>query len=65
MSTHRKLGEILVKTGLISAEDLALALEEQRQTGGNTLLGEILCRRGRIGYAMLKWALTAQSPDPA
>lgn len=59
------LGEILVKTGLISADDLAAALAEQRQSGGTSRLGEILYRRGRIGFSMLTWALKAQTPEPA
>lgn len=59
------LGQILVKTGLISAEDLASALAEQRQSGGEQRLGEILFRRGRIGFASLSWALSRQSPEPA
>ena len=68
MSTASKrpmLGEVLVKTGLISTEDLNAALEEQRQSGGTMRLGEILCRRGRIGFHMLGWALKVQEPELA
>lgn len=65
-STPRPLlGQILVKTGLISAHDLASALEEQKQSGGEQRLGEILYRRGRIGFTMLSWALKNQSPEAA
>jgi type IV pilus assembly protein PilB len=61
---RRHLGDILVKTGLISLEDLEAALVEQRLTGGEQRLGEILLRRGRIGFATLGWALSRQSPEP-
>jgi hypothetical protein len=54
------LGEILEKTGMIAAEDLEAALDEQKQTGGR--LGEILYRRGRIGFSSLSWALSRQAP---
>ena len=53
------LGEILVKTGIISSEDLSMALSEQRAKGGR--LGEILFRRGRIGFSSLSWALAHQT----
>lgn len=59
------LGEILVKTGLISAVDLNSALEEQKASGGTLRLGEILYRRGRIGFTMLSWALKEQEPTLA
>ena len=54
------LGEILVKTGLITRADLNDALDEQRQT--KQRLGEILIQRGRLGFAMLGWALSHQQP---
>lgn len=56
------LGEILVKTGMISIEDLEAALEEQKASEGTQRLGEILVRRGRIGFFSLGWALSRQTP---
>jgi hypothetical protein len=56
------LGEILVKTGMISIEDLEAALEEQKASHGTQRLGEILVRRGRIGFFSLGWALSRQAP---
>jgi len=58
MSTRPMLGEILVKSGVISRADLNAALEEQR--GSHERLGEILVRRGRLGHSMLGWALSQQ-----
>jgi len=41
-STSRRLGDLLVGKGYITAEQLAAALEHQRQGGRKRLLGEIL-----------------------
>ena len=57
-SNRPMLGEILVKTGLISSDDLSAALSEQRESGGR--LGEILVARGRLGHSLLGWALKHQ-----
>lgn len=40
------IGEILLKAGLVTRDDIEEALEEQRKSGG--LLGEILRRRGLV-----------------
>ena len=42
LSTARRLGDLLVARGYLSAEQLESALERQRQGGRNRLLGEIL-----------------------
>jgi type IV pilus assembly protein PilB len=42
VSTTRRLGDLLVGKGYITAEQLATALERQRQGGRKRLLGEIL-----------------------
>lgn len=62
LSSRPLLGQILVRTGLITREDLDVALEEQRASEGQLKLGEILIRRGRIGFHMLGWALSHQHP---
>jgi len=47
MARKRKLGEILRDRGLISAEDLARALQEQQRT--LIVLGEVLLERNLVG----------------
>jgi len=42
ISTAQRLGDLLVRKGYLSEEDLTSALERQRQGGRNRLLGEIL-----------------------
>ena len=52
---RRPLGEIFVEQGMITEEELAYALEEQRRTGSR--LGEILVARGAISRLELASAL--------
>ena len=52
------LGEILVQLGLISGEEVALALNAQDTTGKR--LGEVLTETGMIGLGDLKTALNLQ-----
>ena len=56
-----RLGEILVRTGLIAREHLVDALETQADADGRERLGEILVRTGRIGRSTLAWALSRQA----
>jgi hypothetical protein len=56
--SKRPIGDILVEKGLITADQLAAALEEQGRTGG--LLGEILVERGFIERLALAGALGSQ-----
>lgn len=53
-----RLGEILIRKGLVSQADVESALEEQRQTG--KLLGEILLKRGRLSEKDLQLSLGEQ-----
>ncbi len=43
-----RLGDILVKNNLITSEQLAAALQEQKMSGGNSKLGAILVKQGLI-----------------
>jgi hypothetical protein len=54
----RPLGELLVEKGLVSAEELAHALEEQEKTG--RLLGAILVERRYVSGPALAIALAEQ-----
>lgn len=58
----KRLGEILVEKGYISAEQLNAALEEQKRT--KELLGMILLRKGRINEHSLLTALSEQLAIP-
>ena len=55
----RPLGQLLVQRGLLSAEELEAALDEQERTGG--LLGEILLRNGLLSRLALASSLHEQS----
>ena len=54
-----KIGEILVRSGNITQEQLETALKKQEAEGG--LLGEILIRLGYIDENYLIKALTEQA----
>jgi len=56
------LGELLIKKGLITPVDLAIALEEQKRSGGR--LGKILINKGLITKQDLLNALSAQHRLP-
>ncbi|MDD5729553.1 MAG: ATPase, T2SS/T4P/T4SS family [Candidatus Omnitrophica bacterium] len=56
---HKKIGEILVERGLITANQLKEALEEQKYT--NVKLGEILLKKGWVSQEELERCLSAQS----
>ncbi|MBM4041379.1 MAG: hypothetical protein FJ290_22995 [Planctomycetes bacterium] len=51
----RRLGDVLVEHGLITAAQRRAALKEQRASGGR--LGEILVRDGLLSRDQLNWAL--------
>ncbi|MQL51064.1 type II secretion system protein GspE [Desulfofundulus thermobenzoicus] len=53
-----RLGELLVKKGLVKREDIAKALEEQKKTGEK--LGAVLVKNGVISADDLAAALAAQ-----
>ena len=57
-----KLGEILIKNGLISQQQLQRALDFQRGEGG--LLGEILVKLGYVNERDIVQALTVQYGFP-
>ena len=56
---NRRLGEIVVEQGLISAKQLQEALEEQKITGEK--IGEILVRRGLVTKDAFERCLSIQS----
>jgi hypothetical protein len=60
----RPLGQLLVQRGLLTADELQAALDEQERTGG--LLGEILMRHGLLSRLALASSLHEQSlaPEP-
>ena len=60
----RPLGRLLVQRGLLTADELEAALDEQERTGG--LLGEILMRHGLLSRLALASSLHEQSlaPEP-
>jgi type IV pilus assembly protein PilB len=61
LERHRrssKLGDILLKTGDLSAADLETALAEQRRSG--QALGEVLIRLGSVSEERLRMALCRQ-----
>lgn len=53
-----RLGDLLLNSGLITREQLDLALAEQAQTGGK--LGEVLVRRGTVSAVALYRKLAEQ-----
>ena len=57
-----KLGEILIRSGSISEDQLQRALDFQRREGG--LLGEILVKLGYVNEREIVQALTAQYGFP-
>lgn len=59
-NTPNKMGEILVRQGLLTREELTSALSEQQQFP-NLKLGEILVRRDYISLPQLKYYLKNQN----
>lgn len=58
-----RVGEILVQSGALTAQELALGLEQQqavRSEGAAELLGEILVEKGAVEPAVLQAALDKQ-----
>ena len=60
-----RLGEILVKNNLITKEQLAKALEEQKLSGGQMRLGSILIKQNAISSQNLNSFLSKQYGVPA
>ena len=60
--TWEKLGEILLRNGILSKEQLRMALDLQRREGG--LLGEILIKLGYVNEHDIVQALTVQCGFP-
>ena len=59
-----RLGEILVKNSLITREQLAKALEEQKLSGGQLRLGSILIKNNFIAEHNLTSFLSKQYGVP-
>ena len=55
---RKRLGEILIEAGLVSAQDIELALREGQQKGQP--LGQVLVRMGKINNEQLGKALSIQ-----
>ena len=49
----KRLGEILIEDGILTQENLAEALSQQKKEGG--LIGQILIRQGYIAEDDLGW----------
>ncbi len=60
-----RLGELLVRNNLISKEQLAKALEEQKESGGQLRLGSILIKNGLINEPDLTSFLSRQYGVPS
>lgn len=60
-----RLGDLLVKNNLISKEQLAKALEEQKDSGGQLRLGTILIKNGLINEPDLTSFLSKQYGVPS
>jgi predicted ATPase with chaperone activity len=56
------LGELLVMNGLVTPDEVAAALDEQRQRGG--LLGDILVAAGRLSREAVTRVVEAVPPAP-
>jgi len=56
----RRLGEILIDLGVLSEADLAHALELQKETFADKLLGDVLASEHRVEEASIARALTIQ-----
>jgi hypothetical protein len=61
MTNRTRLGEILVDRGLLTAQQLEAALQEQRQRQGGEQLGQILVNLGFLSAEQLTSALTEQT----
>ena len=56
-NTKLQLGQVLLERGIITSDQIDIALEEQRRGGHNRLLGEVLvdmsfCAEGQIASAL-------------
>jgi len=56
--TRKKLGEMLLEAGLLNAEQIEDALNEQKRTG--ELLGDILIRRGAVSELNIAQTIATQ-----
>src|SRR5689334_15856418 len=63
VSDRERLGELLVREGLVTREQLTRALDEQRQTGMR--LGYCLVKQGSIAETALTKTLARQFRMPA
>ncbi len=68
MPSHRRLGELLLRSGALESHDLSLALAEQ-EAGTGERLGRLLVRLGAIDEVTLattlaqQWGLPVVDPD--
>ena len=64
LGTRRRLGEILVAKGYLSAEALEAALAKQRQLGSGKLLGELLLEEGLCTEEQITECLAEEAGIP-
>jgi len=64
LGTRRRLGEILVAKGYLSAEALEAALAKQRQLGSGKLLGELLVEEGLCTEEQITECLAEEAGIP-
>jgi type IV pilus assembly protein PilB len=62
MSERRTIGQILISVGRVSEDDVATALEYQRDNGG--FFGEALVACGILNEGELDWGLASQADLP-
>ena len=62
VSTHKRLGDILIESKAITPQNLAQALEIQKKKGG--LIGQILVALGATTEQAIALGLTSQSSLP-
>lgn len=62
MSERRTIGQILIELGRITEDDVARALEHQRDSGG--YFGEALVALGVVSQDELEWGLASQHDLP-
>lgn len=56
---YNRLGQLLIRSGHINGEQLALALEQQKHT--NQKLGEVMVERGFVSQSDVDQALEVQA----
>ncbi|MBI4559158.1 MAG: Hpt domain-containing protein [Candidatus Hydrogenedentes bacterium] len=61
---NKKLGEILIESGIATQESLEAALTQQKEVSGKKMLGDILVEQATVSRSGLEYALETQQQDP-